>query len=47
MDIIHALDDEKLQQIASMPLCSLSNSSFNSNRRLNTENVLPLPCRYD
>ena len=34
MDIIHALDDEKLQQIASMPLCSLS-TSFNSNRRLN------------
>ena len=38
MDIIHALDDEKVQQIASMPLYSVSNS-FNPNRRLNAGNV--------
>lgn len=33
MDIIHALDEEKIQQIPSMPLCSLSSSSLNSARK--------------
>lgn len=33
MDIIHALDEEKIQQIPSMPFCSLSSSSLNSTRK--------------